>query len=321
MKAVRVLDGTPTLVDADTPAPGRTGNQVRVNVAAVGICGSDLHLLDLGFAEGRVLGHEISGHLDDGTAVAIEPFRSCGACGPCENGDRHRCDETKDIIGIASDGGMAEHLLVPDDALVPLAPGVDIGDASLVENLAVAVHALNRARLEPRDRVAVVGAGPIGLATAAALRRSGFAVSIAARHDHQRAAAGRIGAHVIDDADGQEGDFDVVFDAVGNTASLGESVRRVAYQGRIVMVGSFWDQVGIDVGILMQEAELIPAMMYGRTPNGREIDGAARLLAELPELGSTLITHRFPLDAAPEAFAVAGDRAAGAIKVVLEPGR
>lgn len=321
MKAVRVLDGVPTLVDADTPAPGRTGNEVRVNVAAVGICGSDLHLLELGFAEGRVLGHEISGHLDDGTAVAIEPFRSCGACAPCENGDRHRCDETKDIIGIVSDGGMAEHLLVPDDALVPLAAGVDIGDASLVENLAVAVHALNRARLQSRDRIAIVGAGPIGLATAAALRRGGFAVSIAARHDHQRAAAERVGARVIDDAHGSEGDFDVVFDAVGNTASLGECVRRVGFQGRIVMVGSFWDEVGVDVGILMQEAELIPAMMYGRTPNGREIDGAARLLAELPELGSTLITHRFPLDAAPEAFRVASDRASGAIKVVLEPGR
>lgn len=319
MKAIRVLDGTPTLVDESTPAPGRTDGEVRVKIAAVGICGSDLHLLELGFAEGRVLGHEISGHLDDGTAVAIEPFRSCGTCLACTAGDRHRCDSHKDVIGIVSDGGMSEYMLVPDAALVPLAPGVDIGDASLVENLAVAVHALNRARLQHRDRVAVIGAGPIGLATAAALRRSGFDVAIAARHDHQRAAAERVGARVIDDADGLAGGFDVVFDAVGNTRSLGESVKRVTYQGRIVMVGSFWDDVSVDVGLLMQEAEIIPAMMYGRTPNGREIDGAARLLAELPDLGDTLITHRYPLDAAADAFATAGDRASGAIKVVFEP--
>ncbi len=321
MKVIRVLDGVPTLVDEATPAAGRTGDDVRVKIAAVGICGSDLHLLEMGFAEGSVLGHEISGHLDDGTAVAIEPFRSCGACHSCDQGDRHRC--TGGSVGIfgvmGADGGMAEYMLVPDEALVPLAPGVAIGDASLVENLAVAVHALNRARLDARDRVAVVGAGPIGLASAAALSRRGYDVSIAARHDHQRAAAERIGASVIDDSNGRLDGFDVVFDAVGSTASLKEAVKRVAFQGRIVMVGSFWGDVGVDVGLLMQEAELIPAMMYGRTPNGREIDGAAQLLAELPDLGAAMITHRFPLDAATEAFGAASDRAAGAIKVVFEP--
>lgn len=316
MKSIRVLDGTPTLEEGDFAL--RDGD-VRVKVAAVGICGSDLHLLDAGWAEGRVLGHEISGHLDDGRAVAIEPFRSCGHCRPCTDGDRHACTDGAAVMGIVVDGGMAEFLSVPVDALVPLAGGVDIGHASLVENLAVAVHGLNRARLEARDRVAVVGAGPIGLALVAALRRSGLAVSIAARHEHQRVAASRLGADVIDDSADFAGGFDVVFDAVGNTASIKESVRRVRRAGRICMVGSFWDPVEIDVGILMQEAELIPAMMYGRTPNGREIDGAAALLAELPELGPTMITHRFPLDGAAEAFAAARDRASGAIKVVFEP--
>jgi 2-desacetyl-2-hydroxyethyl bacteriochlorophyllide A dehydrogenase len=324
MKAIRVIDGEPTVVDEEIPTTpdGGRSQDVSVKVAAVGICGSDLHLLDAGFAEGRVLGHEISGHLDDGTAVAIEPFRSCGVCVPCADGDRHRCAEGSDIIGIVSDGGMAEFVTVPTAALVRLPGGVDVAHASLVENLAVAVHALNRARLHQRDRVGIVGAGPIGLATAAALVRAGFDVSIGARHDHQRVAADAIGATVIDDAPGGSGDvdgFDVVFDAVGTSGSLKESVRRVTHAGRICMVGSFWDPVEIDVGILMREAELIPAMMYGRTPNGREIDGAATLLAELPQLGDALISHRFPLDGASEAFAAARDRSSGAIKVVFEP--
>ncbi|MEM7142783.1 MAG: alcohol dehydrogenase catalytic domain-containing protein [Actinomycetota bacterium] len=320
MKAIRIIDGAPCLVDADTPPAGRSGGDVRVKVAAVGICGSDLHLIEHGMAEGRVLGHEISGHLDDGTPVAIEPFRSCGDCAPCADGDRHRCSGgALEIMGIFADGGMAEYMSVPDAALVPLAAGIAIGDASLVENLAVVVHALNKARLESRDRVAVVGAGPIGLSAAAALRRSGFDVAIAARHDHQRAAAERVGARVIDDADGLDAGFDVVFDAVGSSGSIAESVQRVRYQGRIVAVGSFWDPISLDMGILMQEAELVPAMMYGRTPNGREIDAAARLLAEMPDFGSTLITHRYPLDAAAEGFAAANDRASGSIKVVFEP--
>ena len=316
MKSIRVLGGAPTLEDSEFVL--RDGD-VRVKVAAVGICGSDLHLLDAGWAEGRVLGHEISGHLDDGTAVALEPFRSCGHCRACGDGDRHACANGAEVMGIIADGGMTEYMSVPTDALVPLAGGVDIGDASLVENLAVAVHGLNRSRIESRDTVAVVGAGPIGLSLVAALRRGGFAVAIAARHEHQRVAAERLGATVIDDTASFADGFDVVFDAVGNTASISESVRRVARAGRICMVGSFWDPVQIDVGLLMQEAELIPAMMYGRTPNGREIDGAAALLAEMPDLGAIMITHRFPLDGAADAFATARDRAAGALKVVFEP--
>jgi 2-desacetyl-2-hydroxyethyl bacteriochlorophyllide A dehydrogenase len=329
VKAIRIQDGEPVVVDVGDLAdisgrrPGEDGDEFRVRVAAVGICGSDLHLIDTGLAEGRVLGHEISGHLDDGTAVAIEPFRSCGHCGPCTSGDRHRCADGADIIGIVSDGGMAEFVTVPAAALVKLPTGIDVAHASLVENLAVGVHALNRARVRHGDRVAVVGAGPIGLATTAVLVRAGFDVAIGARHDHQRLAAETLGATVLDDSSGGAGGFhgfDVVFDAVGTTDSLRESVRRVAHGGRICMVGSFWDPVEIDVGILMQEAELIPAMMYGRTPNGREIDGAAALLAELPRFGDTMISHRFPLDGASEAFAAARDRSSGAIKVVFEPG-
>lgn len=315
-KAIRVIDGVPTVEESEFSL--RDGD-VRVKVAAVGICGSDLHLLDAGWVEGKVLGHEISGHLDDGRAVALEPFRSCGHCLSCADGDRHACENGAEVMGIVADGGMAQYMSVPTGALVPLAAGISIGDASLVENLAVAVHGLNRSRLASRERVAVIGAGPIGLALVATLRRAGFPVAIAARHEHQRVAAERLGATVIDDDAGFAAGFDVVFDAVGNTNSIKESVRRVIRGGRICMVGSFWDPVEIDVGLLMQEAELIPAMMYGRTPNGREIDGAAALLAELPDLGNVMITHRFPLEGATEAFAAARDRASGAIKVVFEP--
>ncbi|MEZ5165449.1 MAG: zinc-binding dehydrogenase [Acidimicrobiales bacterium] len=125
----------------------------------------------------------------------------------------------------------------------------------------------------------------------------------------------------VDDSVRTADGFDVVFDAVGTTGSLREAVRRVRQGGRICVVGSFWDPVEVDMGLLMQEATLIPAMMYARTPGGREIDAAAAVLATLPALGDALITHRYPLDAAAEGFAAARDRAAGAIKVVFEPAR
>jgi threonine dehydrogenase-like Zn-dependent dehydrogenase len=69
----------------------------------------------------------------------------------------------------------------------------------------------------------------------------------------------------------------------------------------------------------MKEVSLCPTLLYARSAAGRDADAAAALLAATPELPRTLITHRFPLDAAPEAFAVAADKASGAIKVVLEP--
>ena len=313
MKVVRVVDGQPTLTDAAMPVDA---NQFRVKVAAVGICGSDLHLIDIGMAEGRVLGHEIAGHLDDGTPVAVEPLRSCGHCGNCKEGERHRCDAGADIIGVVSDGGMGEYLLAPAESLVRLPSGIKVKDASLVENLAVAVHAVNRARMQTGERVGIIGAGPIGLATAAALRQAGFDADISARHDHQATAAQSVGASV------KVGDgYDVVFDAVGSTSSLRESVKRCRPEGRVCVVGSFWDPVQLDMMILMQEVTLIPAMMYGRTAAGREIDSAAAVLAEMPQLGDALISHRYPLDGVAEAFASARDRSSGAIKVVFEPHR
>lgn len=311
MKVVRIIDGEPTLTDAPMPADP---NQFRVKVAAVGICGSDLHMIDNGMAEGRVLGHEISGRLDDGTPVAVEPLRSCGHCGNCREGERHRCDAGADIIGVFSDGGMGEYLMAPAEALVRLASGIEVTDASLVENLAVAVHAVNRARMQSGERVGIIGAGPIGLATAAALRRAGFDADISARHEHQADAAQSVGANV-----GVGDGYDVVFDAVGSTSSLHESVRRCRYGGRVCMVGSFWDPVELDMTILMAEVTLVPAMMYSRTAAGREISSAAALLADMLQLGDALISHRYPLDAAPEAFAAARDRSSGAIKVVFEP--
>ena len=88
-----------------------------------------------------------------------------------------------------------------------------------------------------------------------------------------------------------------------------------------MLLGSYWDgsveMPGLAIG--MKEITIVPAVMYGRVGPSRDIDVAATILAQRPELPEIIITHRFPLDAAVEAFGVAADRSAGAIKVVLEP--
>jgi len=314
MKAIRVVDGTPTLVDAPPPGDGDGG--VTVDIVAAGICGSDLHMIDGGMAEGRVLGHEFAGTTPDGTRVAIEPIVSCGHCRQCLTGSRNHCHEGASGFGIFIDGGMAERINVPAAALVALPSGLSITEASLVEPLAVAVHAVRRARVEGCARVAVVGAGPIGLSVAAVCVANGIGVDIEARHPHQQAAADRLGASV-----GTNGKYDIVFDAVAGTESIARAVSLCRVGGRVGLVGTIWSPVSLDMSACLKEVEIIPSMMYGRTAVGRDVDSAAAILARTPSIADVMITHRFPLDAAQEAFVAARNRADGAIKVVFEPGR
>jgi threonine dehydrogenase-like Zn-dependent dehydrogenase len=98
-------------------------------------------------------------------------------------------------------------------------------------------------------------------------------------------------------------------------------VQRCRPGGTVVLVGTYWDAGTERPGqaASMKEITLVPASMYAKVGPSRDFDTAAAILAARPEIGTALITHRFPLDAAAEAFACAQDRAAGAIKVVLEP--
>ena len=312
MRAVRAHGKSVEVVEVPAPA----GDGVRVRVASAGICGSDLHMVAGGFVGARVLGHEVAGVSEDGTPVAIEPLSPCGACAPCVRGDYNLCEHGPRIIhGVGRDGGMAEEMRVPARALVRLPAGVALGDACLVEPLAVALHGLRRAGLRGGERVAVVGGGAIGLCAVAAARAAGAEVALEARHDAQRAAGERLGASAR-----PAGAYDLVVDAAGTESSLAKAAELARPGGRAALLGSYWTPVAFPgFALCMKEVGVIPASMYGRAGAVRDIDAAAALLAATPELPRAIITHRFPLAAAAEAFAAAADRKTGAIKVVLEP--
>ncbi len=314
MRAVRASGGRVELVDV--PPPPADASRVRVRVRSAGICGSDLHLVGTGSPLAATLGHEIAGTAPDGTGVAIEPLLPCGACPRCIDGDYNLCARGPAIvIGVAHDGGMAEEISVPERCLVPLPAGVRVEDACLVEPLAVAVHGLRRAGLRGGERVAVIGGGSIGLCAVAAARAAGAQVDLVARHDAQREAGARLGAGA------EVGDgYDLVVDAAGTKSALADAVARCRAGGRLALLGSYWEGFSLPgFALCLKEVTVVPASMYGRGGVARDIDVAAGTLAATPDLAGTLISHRFPLDAAAEAFATAADRAAGALKVVLEP--
>jgi threonine dehydrogenase-like Zn-dependent dehydrogenase len=213
---------------------------------------------------------------------------------------------------------MADVCVVPESSVVPLPSGLEPRDACLVEPMAVAVHGVRRGRVLPDQQVGVVGAGSIGLCAVAAVNAVGASTALSARHDHQRAAGESLGAAVM--ASDVANRYDLVIDAAGTTESVAQCVRVAKPGATVVMLATYWGGLEVPAFDLCgKEVALVPASQYSRDGDRRDVDVAASILAISPGIARALITHRFPLDAATEAFAVAADRGSGAIKVVLEP--
>jgi 2-desacetyl-2-hydroxyethyl bacteriochlorophyllide A dehydrogenase len=312
MRAVRHTDNGIEVVDL--PSPDAGDGRVRVHVRSAGICGSDLHMLGWGPMP-VTLGHEIAGRLDDGTPVAVWPLVPCRRCDRCAAGEVTQCRRAvSHSYGIGRDGGMADEMVVEESCVVPLPDGLDVANASLVEPIACSLHALRRAGLAGDERVAVVGAGMIGLAAAFVARAEGSRVDVVARHDAQREAAARIGAGTD-----PEGEYDVVVDAAGTDSALKTCFDLLRPGGTVALVASYWEPVTFPQFFSIKEPIVVGSNMHGHDENDRDMDAAARVLADCPEAAAAMITHRFSLGRAADAFTVAADRASGAIKVLLEP--
>jgi threonine dehydrogenase-like Zn-dependent dehydrogenase len=307
-------EGGVAVVDVEPVAPVHAADPVRVRVRSCGICASDLHLARWNLPV--TLGHEFAGLLDDGTAVAVQPNAWCGECDRCLAGETQLCRHgASRLHGVSVDGGLADEVVVDRRCLVPLPAGCDPAIGALVEPLAVGTHAAGRVTVAPGERVLVIGGGSIGLTSVAALGARGLDVDLVARHPHQRASGELLGA-----AARRDEEYGAVVDAAGTQSSLDDAIARVRPGGAVVVVATYWDPVTIDAALLTKEVRIVPSAMYGHEHgSASEFEAASALLATRPEVVDALVHHRLGLDDAPEAFRVAGDRAAGAIKVLLEP--
>jgi threonine dehydrogenase-like Zn-dependent dehydrogenase len=303
-------DGIRLVGPSRDPAPG----DVRVTVSSSGICGSDLHLASMG-PSWSVLGHEFSGRLDDGTAVAVLPVVHCGACDRCLAGEDAQCRNALGAMyGVSLDGGLADEVWVHPSCATPLPDGVPLEHANLVEPLGVALHGLHRSGVASGMRVLVLGAGPVGLCTVTAARHLGAEVDVEAHRPNRVAAAERLGA-----SRSVGTDYDVVLDAAGTQSSLDRATELVRPGGVVGVLGTFWSPVALGMAFQMKEVTLVPAFTYGHHHGVGEFAEATRILDGAPDLADTLVTHRFGLDDAAEAFRVAGDRDEDPIKVVVHP--
>ena len=284
-----------------------------IRIRSAGICASDFTYIAYGMT--KILGHELAGVTEDGTPVGIETMYGCEKCPQCVAGRYNLCVQGPSALGVFIDGGMSEYFAAPARAVVPLPAALAPEDACLIEPAAVAWHACRIGGVGRDIRVAIVGGGAIGLLAAAAAQSMRAAeVSLVARHPHQHDIAERFGVTR------PSADYDVVIDAAGAERALHDGIALARPGGTFVVLGVYdpdlrWPQHECFV----KELRVVPSLgfcAYDQTSDYRQ---AVEMLATRPELVAALITHRFPLEDAAEAFRVARDKSTGAVRVIVEP--
>jgi 2-desacetyl-2-hydroxyethyl bacteriochlorophyllide A dehydrogenase len=325
----------------EVPVPPRAPGGILLKVQACGICGSDLHTLRGTDAPPPVcLGHEIAGEvlevdpgadLRPGDHVAVEPLVYCGRCRYCASGHYAHCPDLR-IVGFDLPGGYAAYLHLPSTrGVYRVPPEMPWEQVALVEPLAVGVHALRLAGLAYGMSVAVVGGGTIGqLAVQAARAMGARRTGLLAKYPHQVDLAARLGATAVGlstDAGALArlaaelgGEVDVVVEAVGGQSeAVQQALTLVHPLGTVLLAGGFTGPVALDAeAVLWKEVRLLGSLCYGAAiDQRRDFALAIDLLCAGAVEGAALITHRYPLSRAPEAFATALDKGSGVIKAML----
>jgi (R,R)-butanediol dehydrogenase/meso-butanediol dehydrogenase/diacetyl reductase len=257
MRAVVLSERRPELELVDLVDPEPAPGEVLVRVTGCGICGSDLHVAAAVAPVGMVFGHEIAGVVEAlgpgvsadevrvGTAVAVRPFAGCGTCGACQRGRADHC-AAFELLGVARPGGFAELTTARADELYVLPAAVTGVEQALVEPLAIARRAVNRAGLGAGDRVTILGGGPIGQAILMWARHLGVEqLVVTDPSPSRRELASRLGATrtidpLVDELAMLElalGGSDVVFECVGRPGMISQAMDLAAVDGRVVVVG------------------------------------------------------------------------------------
>lgn len=262
----------------DEPAPVASDGDVVLVVASSGICGSELHgFRSVGMREPPlVMGHEFAGTTPDGRRVVVNPLLSCGRCAACVGGRPQLCPE-RALIGVHRPGGFAEQVAVPAASLHEIPDSMDWTQAALVEPLANGVHAWGLAGA-PSGRVAVIGAGAIGLVCLLVARHAGCdEVVVADPSPQRRRVAESLGARTTDALEPQ-GSFDTVFDAVGLPVTRAASTAALRAGGTAVWLGLADSDARFDGNDLVRaEKRVLGSFAYTDAEFARAVEIAGEL--------------------------------------------
>ena len=329
------------------PHPGPPGRgQVLLRVQATGICGSDLHsyqdarIGDTGITAPLILGHEFAGLIEaigsealdgnfqpltPGTLVAVDPAQPCHQCDMCEQGHPNLCRRLRFCSNSPNDGSLCEWMHMPARCCFPVPSSIDADSAALLEPLGVALHAVDLGRIRVGSSVAIVGAGPIGLLILQAARRAGadpvfvldrlsWRLQRAQQYQGVPIACDREDPVPIVNRETCGRGVDLAIEAAWGDQSVEQAAELVRPGGRLVLVG-----IPSDDRLTMKHSTArrkgLAILMSRRMKH--VYPRAIRLAAEgaVDLLG--LITHRFPLARAAEAFALNAAYRDQVVKVMI----
>jgi L-iditol 2-dehydrogenase len=321
----------------DDPGPG----EVQVRVGAVGVCGSDLHAYSEGAVGSTpnvypmVLGHEPAGTivktgpgvtgLAPGDRGALEPAIYCYHCEFCLRGLHNVCANIRFLSTPQHPGFFRELVNLPISNFLPIPSGISLDQATLVEPLAIALHSVRLVSIRPGETVAVIGAGPIGLLTIAALRaaKAGriWAVEPLA---HRRELARRIGADVVLEPAEASGEIlrstghgvDCAIDCAAGEDTTNQALQLTCSAGRVALTGIHSTPfVALD-GSAMRRKELT---IFNVRRSNHESREALELLEAHTDWFAPLLTHARNIEQIDEAFAITSQYRDRVGKMIVRP--
>ncbi|MGC2400249.1 MAG: alcohol dehydrogenase catalytic domain-containing protein [Acidobacteriaceae bacterium] len=320
------------------PPPSPREDEVLLKVRAVGICGTDIHIMNGAIPLAKppmILGHEVSGDIAavgskvtdvrEGDRVTLDAVVGCGHCPLCRRGSPQFCAEGFEF-GITRDGGCQEYLVVPQQNVYRIPDSVSFEEAAILDM--EVYNAIRKCRIEKDDSVLVLGAGPIGLIACQVARVLGAAHIVLSDLLDGRLDA----AQAIEIADvylpaaecdsgaelgnGSAETFDVVVDCAGTANSTRHALKVVRPGGRILLYGVYEHAIDhLDMNqVVLKDLTVVGAQS---DRNGWE-DVIALVTSGALNLRK-LITHRLPLEEGQAAFNLVRNRGQAVIKAVLLP--
>jgi len=322
MKAVKIVKPRSEGI-FEVPEPGATSGTTSLSIHRIGLCGTDLRTYTGDnpiVSYPRIFVHEIGATLnelaeiagrryDAGTVVSINPYTTCGTCTSCRSGRRNAC-QYNETLGNHRDGAAVERFRISHERVYPLEE-LSVDQAVCVEPLSVGFHAAARGNVSPGDTVVVLGCGMIGLsAIGGAAARGGRVVAIDLNEtkltkacavgatEAFNAATVDVGGRVAD-LTGGEG-ASVRIEAIGLPSTYRQAIYLMAFAGRVVYIGYASEDVAFTTKYFVQNELDIRGSRNANDEDYRSVIDAMRAGAIDLE---ALITHRYPIDSAADAFA------------------
>ena len=341
MKAIMKTRPVPGIEVRDIPKSTPAPDEVLIKVKSAAICGSDLGIYHYTSAYSKmtlpvVMGHEFSGEIVEkgsmvegyqiGDRVLSESVKACGKCGFCTTGMSNLCDQST-LFGIHVDGGFSEYVTVPYKLLHMIPNSMSYDQAALVEPLSNAVHFVrDQTTFSKDDYVVVQGCGPIGLFSAQLFKIEGAKVLVTGLGLDTRRfeIAEKLGLETLNIdkenlekrvmADTSGRGADIVYIAVGASQAVKQATEISKKRGTITVAGIFENEVPLDMTWLVRR-ELKIHGAYDAKPENfpQSIDLIERGLVDV----DTVLTHRFSLDQAEQAFKIAIEKTGG--KIIFHP--